>query len=658
MTSRVHCSSRLKMIRPLTAFRGTYGKSLGASAKTSHELCPRILRGRWRPGRDAGIVAAQQAASDVLDGSDEEEILSFSNSADDSCTVMNVCGRNDTVLLMQLTALLETKGIVVASANLNAFEHGAVCNVFRITEIDGAKVSEERWKDLEPDLLKLLNKSSKSLKPAIHGALQMEDRSTIIKESDIVALEAAAAEMANAAAELVSIEREIIGVMAEGPSEVIEEKQLERAEANSMLERKISALEAILATRRTLMEKAEKEVAKETIPEYLMPPPISTTGPAAGNGYEIILQGFNWESSCNEDWYQKISDMAPEFAAAGFTAVWLPPVSDSVSKQGYLPRDYYDLNSQYGTEAELREMIGVLHENGLKAIADIVINHRCAHYQGDDGKWNKFGGRLAWDNSVICSNNPEFGGKGNYKQQEDYVAAPNLDHSQERVRKDIIEWLLWLRKSIGFDGWRFDFVKGYDGKYVAEYVNATVPEMAFGEYWDTCSYQDGVLSFNQDSHRQRTIDWCDATGGTCAAFDFTLKGILQEAVSRKEYWRLVDSQGRPSGVLGLWSSRSITFLENHDTGSTLQHWPFPWDHVSEGYAYLLTHPGTPCVFFDHFFYDDKIREDILKLIDIRKRFGLSNKSEVSVQKAYNDVYAAIINKKNRSQDRTRQLVSK
>ena len=30
---------------------------------------------------------------------------------------------------------------------------------------------------------------------------------------------------------------------------------------------------------------------------------------------------------------------------------------------------------------------------------------------------------------------------------------------QERVRKDIIEWLRWLRNSIGFDGWRFDFVK-------------------------------------------------------------------------------------------------------------------------------------------------------------------------------------------------------
>ena len=45
-----------------------------------------------------------------------------------------------------------------------------------------------------------------------------------------------------------------------------------------------------------------------------------------------------------------------------------------------------------------------------------------------------------------------------------------------------------------------------------------------------------------------------------------LQGIIQEAVTRKEYWRMIDGQGRPPGVLGIWPSRAITFLENHDTG--------------------------------------------------------------------------------------------
>ena len=78
---------------------------------------------------------------------------------------------------------------------------------------------------------------------------------------------------------------------------------------------------------------------------------------------------------------QTLKDKTGQIAAAGFTALWLPPPSDSVSQQGYLPRDLYDLNSCYGSEGELRECIQVLHEASLKVIADIVINHRCAHTQ-------------------------------------------------------------------------------------------------------------------------------------------------------------------------------------------------------------------------------------------------------------------------------------
>ena len=88
--------------------------------------------------------------------------------------------------------------------------------------------------------------------------------------------------MARAAAELVGIER---GIMLEAASatagessiEAIERMQIERAEANSRLERKISALEAILTTRRALIERSIEELKKEAIPDFLMPPPISTT---------------------------------------------------------------------------------------------------------------------------------------------------------------------------------------------------------------------------------------------------------------------------------------------------------------------------------------------------------------------------------------------
>lgn len=87
-----------------------------------------------------------------------------------------------------------------------------------------------------------------------------------------------------------------------------------------------------------------------------------------------------------------------------------------------------------------------------------------------------------------------------------------------------------------------------------EYLDATVPELAFGEYWDTCEYSDGVLNYNQDAHRQRTVNWCDRTGGTSAAFDFTTKGgqlrpetdccaAVLPCASKRPRWSLQDAVG-------------------------------------------------------------------------------------------------------------------
>ena len=37
---------------------------------------------------------------------------------------------------------------------------------------------------------------------------------------------------------------------------------------------------------------------------------------------------------------------------------------------------------------------------------------------------------MAWDPTAICSNNPQYGGRGNPKQGDEFEAAPNIDHTQ------------------------------------------------------------------------------------------------------------------------------------------------------------------------------------------------------------------------------------
>ena len=35
-----------------------------------------------------------------------------------------------------------------------------------------------------------------------------------------------------------------------------------------------------------------------------------------------------------------------------------------------------------------------------------------------------------------------------------FGAAPNIDHAQPFVKRDLCEWMSWLRSHVGFDGWR------------------------------------------------------------------------------------------------------------------------------------------------------------------------------------------------------------
>eukprot|EP00951_Prasinocladus_malaysianus_P015908 scaffold122965_cov32-Prasinocladus_malaysianus.AAC.1 len=102
-----------------------------------------------------------------------------------------------------------------------------------------------------------------------------------------------------------------------------------------------------------------------------------------------------------------------------------------------MPGDLYNLNSNYGTEDELRECVAKMHAAGLGAVADIVINHRCAQFQDGNGVWNQYGGKMAWDQRAIVGNDPNFNGHGNHATGDIFAAAPNIDHQQEFVRNDI-----------------------------------------------------------------------------------------------------------------------------------------------------------------------------------------------------------------------------
>ena len=122
---------------------------------------------------------------------------------------------------------------------------------------------------------------------------------------------------------------------------------------------------------------------------------------ATGFGDEIILQGFNWESWRERDYYKAMRGKVDDIKRMGFSVVWFPPPTDSVSPHGYMPRDLYDLNSEYGSAESLKAAVRDFRKRGMTVLADCVLNHRCAHYKNAEGVYNQFGGRLDWGPEAI-----------------------------------------------------------------------------------------------------------------------------------------------------------------------------------------------------------------------------------------------------------------
>ena len=373
---------------------------------------------------------------------------------------------------------------------------------------------------------------------------------------------------------------------------------------------------------------------------------VSSSENALSSNTGVMLQGFIWGTTGG--WWNTVSATATTMKSGGFTMVWLPPPSAANDSHGYLPTQWNSFSSGYGNQGEMQAAITALHNQGIKAIADVVVNHR-----NGTSNWADFSNPSFADNNKAVVNGDEYyyggnpgasvptGSRGGGDSGEAYGAARDLDHNNASVQSGVKSYLSTL-KSVGFDGWRYDFVKGYGGNFVQAYNSASAPVFSVGEYWPTQGFDQN----NPGAWRSLINNWINATGSSSAAFDFVTKPLLNAAITTHNF-ALLSNNGVPAGMIGINPANSVTFLDNHDTGYTPQgqgQWPFDGASVEQGYAYILTHPGVPCVFWPHFFdWGTPLQTSIKNMIALRKSQGISSTSSVVINAANTSVYAATIN---------------
>jgi len=394
--------------------------------------------------------------------------------------------------------------------------------------------------------------------------------------------------------------------------------------------------------------------------------------PYNGSNGDVMLQAFHWNSKNGKNsktWYDYLYSVRTKLRTY-YNVIYLPPPSQSADGYGYMPSDWANLSSNYGTQASLKSLITALHASPKKyVLADVVLNHRSAKSQCPHGVWCGYGyaanamtssdfingsyDQVSDSGAKSCGTcmtsgysegSWSYGGRTYYN--EDFTGSCDVNHWNSSTRTKIKTWLTWLKSSTnaGFDGWRYDMIGGYDPLYLGEYNTSSSPYLSVGE--------------KPSGDRQMLSDMVNRSGNKTMVFDFAMRDSLYSALAsvNNMYGNYLGSVGANTnyGLIGWWSEAAVTFIHNHDidlnhhsVGRNTMLWGVSGSakgvSTQAAYAFILTHPGIPCVFIQD--WEDRgtyLTKAINNLIKIRKANGVQKGSRVYVAKAENGIYAAYI----------------
>lgn len=351
----------------------------------------------------------------------------------------------------------------------------------------------------------------------------------------------------------------------------------------------------------------------------------------------VMMQAFYWDCPRLEtkefEWWDFLKEKIKGLGDTGFTALWLPPASKAANlggmSMGYDPYDYYDLGqidqkgsvkTWFGSKTQLEQLIGEAHLHGMQVYADLVLNHTSG---ADEEELNPFDGKRRWTKYTPGSGKFERDWKSYHPSyfermdDQEFEGMPDLCHRNPYVYSELVEYARWLIEEIGFDGLRYDFVKGY-GTWI---INAILERLyekngitgfspfGVGEYWDS---DHSISQWLQETN--------SFTDNPVSAFDFPLRSRLKELCDTDGFSlrRLTDRGTLVTNGLAHWA---VTFVENHDIVRT--------DGIVNdkmlAYAYILTHEGYPCVFWQDYYNWNLAQENntsgIAALVKVHEQFA-------------------------------------
>ena len=177
----------------------------------------------------------------------------------------------------------------------------------------------------------------------------------------------------------------------------------------------------------------------------------------------------------------------------GIGAIWLSPVYKSPNDDnGYDISDYEDIMDEFGTMADMEELIAEADKRGIKIVMDLVVNHTSDEHhwfiESRKGKDNSYRDYYVWADPAEDGGAPTalqsifLGSAWKYDETSGQYylhlfsqKQPDLNWENEEVRREVYDMMnFWIDKGVG--GFRMDVID-LIGKIPLEGITSNGPKL-------------------------------------------------------------------------------------------------------------------------------------------------------------------------------------
>lgn len=310
----------------------------------------------------------------------------------------------------------------------------------------------------------------------------------------------------------------------------------------------------------------------------------------------------------------------------GIGVIWLSPVYKSPNDDnGYDISDYEDIMDEFGTMADMEELIAEADKRGIKIVMDLVVNHTSDEHhwfiESRKGKDNSYRDYYVWADPAEDGGAPTdlqsifLGSAWKYDETSNQYylhlfsqKQPDLNWENEKVRREVYDMMnFWIDKGVG--GFRMDVIdligkiplEGITSngpklhEYLQEMNKATFGEkdlLTVGETWGATP-EIAKLYSNPERHELSMV--------------FQFEHSLLDNEPGKEKWDLKPLDVTElKTVLSKWQTElgeegwNSLFWNNHDLPRIVSRWGNDKEHrvrSAKAFAILLhMMKGTPYIY--------------------------------------------------------------